>query len=64
MNWSDLLAGMALYLVFEGVMPFLNPAGLRRAMSVIVQLSDVQLRVAGLVSMLLGVALLFLVRGH
>jgi uncharacterized protein YjeT (DUF2065 family) len=64
MNWSDLFAGMALYLVFEGVMPFVNPAALRRAMGVFIQLSDMQLRIAGLVSMLLGVGLLFLVRGR
>lgn len=64
MNWSDLLAGMALYLVIEGVMPFLNPAALRKAMSVFIQLSDMQLRIAGMVSMLLGVAMLYLVRGR
>ncbi len=64
MNWSDLFAGLALYLVIEGIMPFLNPAALRRAMTVFTSLSDVQLRVAGFVSMMLGLALLYLVRGH
>jgi hypothetical protein len=61
-NWSDLLAAFALYLVLEGIMPFLNPAALRNAMARFASLTDIQLRVAGLVSMLAGVALLFVIR--
>jgi uncharacterized protein len=61
-NWSDLLAAFALYLVLEGIMPFLNPAALRNAMARFASLTDIQLRVAGLVSMLAGVVLLFAVR--
>ena len=64
MNWSDLLSGLALYLVIEGIMPFMNPPALRRAMTAFIQLSDTQLRVAGLVSMMLGVVLLYFVRGN
>ena len=60
--WEDLAAAFALYLVLEGVMPFLNPSALRRAMSSFLMLSDQQLRVAGLASMACGVALLWLVR--
>ncbi len=61
-NWSDLLAAFALYLVLEGIMPFLNPTALRNAMNRFAALSDTQLRIAGLVSMLIGVLLLFVVR--
>jgi uncharacterized protein len=61
-NWSDLFAAFALYLVLEGIMPFMNPAGLRTAMARFASLTDMQLRVAGLVSMLIGVGLLFAVR--
>ncbi|HVY24105.1 MAG TPA: DUF2065 domain-containing protein [Steroidobacteraceae bacterium] len=64
MNWSDLFTGLALYFVIEGIMPFLNPAALRRAMTMFVSLSDRQLRIAGLVSMIAGVMLLYVVRGH
>lgn len=60
--WEDLAAAFALYLVLEGVMPFLNPAALRRAMSTFLTLSDQQLRAAGLVSMACGAVLLWLVR--
>jgi uncharacterized protein YjeT (DUF2065 family) len=63
MDWNDLLTGLALYLVLEGVLPFLSPDGWRRSMSLIAGLPGRQLRVFGLVSMLAGLALLALVRG-
>lgn len=63
MQWSDLLAAFALYLVFEGIMPFLNPGAMKRALLRFASLPDVQLRVAGGVSMMLGIALLYFVRG-
>jgi len=62
LNWSDLLAAFALYLVLEGIMPFMNPVALRNAMARFAGLSDTQLRVAGLISMVAGVVLLFVVR--
>jgi uncharacterized protein len=62
LNWSDLLAAFALYLVLEGIMPFVNPAALRNALARMAALSDTQLRIAGLVSMLIGVVILFAVR--
>jgi uncharacterized protein YjeT (DUF2065 family) len=61
-NWSDLAAALALYLVLEGIMPFLSPTALRRALSSFAGLSDTQLRIAGLASMLAGLLLLYLVR--
>lgn len=62
MNWSDLLAALALYLVLEGIMPFLNPQGVKRLMLAFANLADRQLRVCGFVSMGAGVALLYFVR--
>lgn len=62
MVWSDLLAAFALYLVLEGVLPFLNPQGLKRIMSTLANLADAQLRVWGLISMSAGLALLYFVR--
>jgi hypothetical protein len=58
-NWHDLLAALALMLVIEGIVPFLNPAGLRRTLALMSQLDDRTLRVAGLASMLAGVATLY-----
>jgi uncharacterized protein len=59
---QELGLAVALLLIVEGVLPFLNPAGLRRMLLVLVQMSDVQLRFAGLTSMLLGVVLLYILR--
>jgi len=60
--WNDLLAAVALALVIEGVAPFLNPRGLRQAMQQIANLSDQSLRTIGLVCMVGGALLLYLVR--
>jgi uncharacterized protein len=58
----DLLTAIALLLVLEGILPFVNPQGLRRTLLQVAQLDDRTLRVAGLVAMLLGLGLLYLVR--
>lgn len=62
MHWSDLLTGFALYLILEGILPFLSPDGWRRSMSVIAGLPGRQLRIFGLASMLAGLVLLVIVR--
>jgi len=62
MSWSDLLAAFALYLVLEGVLPFLNPQAMKRVLTTMTTLADRQLRLWGLVSMAAGVVLLYLVR--
>ncbi|MGD9000608.1 MAG: DUF2065 domain-containing protein [Granulosicoccaceae bacterium] len=60
--WHDLLAAIALVLVIEGIMPFLSPDGWRRMMLSVSQLDDRALRLAGLISMLAGAGLLYLLR--
>lgn len=62
MIWHDLLIAIALLLIIEGIFPFLNPEGLKRTMLMISQLTDHQLRFAGITSMLLGLLLLYLVK--
>jgi uncharacterized protein YjeT (DUF2065 family) len=59
--WHDLSIALALLLILEGVFPFLSPEGLRKTLAAIHQLGDSQLRFAGLTSMLLGVALLYVI---
>ena len=60
--WQDIGAAIALVLVVEGTLPFLNPQRFRASMLAITQFSDRGLRTLGLVSMLTGVILLSLVR--
>lgn len=62
MNWSDLFAALALYLVLEGVMPFLRPQSVKRLMQALSGLHDQQLRLFGLISMSAGLVLLYFVR--
>ena len=59
---NDLLAALALFFVLEGIVPFLNPGGLKRALEKLLTIGERELRIAGLGSMLVGVAILFLVR--
>ena len=60
--WQNLLVAVALVLVIEGIMPFLNPEGMRRTLLLISQMSDSTLRFAGLTSMVLGCLLLYAVK--
>jgi uncharacterized protein YjeT (DUF2065 family) len=65
-GWSELaryLGGaFALYLVLEGVLPFLNPSAAQRLMAKLAQTETKQLRWGGLISMMAGLALLWMAR--
>ena len=62
MNLSDLAAAFGLFLVFEGIAPFINPQGVKRAFAKLLEVRDRELRIAGLGSMLAGIIILFLAR--
>lgn len=59
--WRDIATALALVLVIEGILPFLNPNSWRRMLGMAAQLDDATLRVIGLSSMIIGVLLLYLV---
>lgn len=59
--WHDILVALALMLVIEGILPFLNPNGIRKALILMAQMDDRQLRFGGLTSMIIGVVLLYLI---
>lgn len=59
---QDILTAFALYLVIEGMIPFVGPNRFRRTVEQISRLSDNHLRIAGLVAMAAGLLLLFIVR--
>ena len=59
--WDDLWVAMALMLVLEGVVPFLTPGGFKRMLESVLRVEDRHLRIAGLVSMVAGVLLLYLI---
>lgn len=59
--WEDLARAFCLMLVLEGILPFLYPNRWRRLIVVLAQVSNRQLRVMGLISMLIGAALLYVI---
>lgn len=60
--WPELGTAFALFLVIEGFFPFLNPGAMRRRLLQISQLDDRTMRLAGLMSMSVGVGLLYLLK--
>ncbi len=58
----DILVALALLLVMEGILPFLNPSGVRKALIMMAQLDDRHLRFGGLTSMIVGVILLYVIK--
>jgi uncharacterized protein len=62
LNLADLMAALGLFLVLEGIAPFANPAGLKRALARLAEAGERELRIAVLGSMLLGIVIIFWVR--
>ena len=60
---TTFLMALALMLILEGVLPFLAPNLWRDTFRRITQMSDGQIRFVGLSTMLVGLLLLFWVRG-
>jgi len=60
--WTNLLVAIALVLVLEGIIPFLAPEKFRQALVQLMQLSDQALRVIGLVSMTIGIIILYIIK--
>ena len=59
--WHDLWVALALVMVIEGLLPFVSPGGMRRAMQTMAAQDNRTLRVSGLISMAVGVVFLYLV---
>jgi uncharacterized protein YjeT (DUF2065 family) len=59
--WHDLLVALALLLVIEGIWPFLSPNSMRSILLTLAQYDNRSMRLSGLVSMISGVILLYLV---
>lgn len=63
MAWADLMTGLALVLVIEGVLLALFPAAAKRMVGEILALPPQTLRLGGVAALALGVVLIWLVRG-
>ena len=53
-----LASAVALVLILEGLLPFLNPGAWRRVFERALQMSDAQIRLLGLSSLAIGVTIL------
>lgn len=60
--WIELWTAIAFLLVIEGIIPFLSPNIMRQALVSMLSLDDNTLRISGLVSMVAGVGLLYILR--
>ncbi len=60
--WQDLLVALSLMMVIEGIWPFINPNGMRRALLIVANQNERSLRIMGLISMVAGVLMLYLVK--
>jgi len=59
--WSEIATALCLVLVIEGILPFLSPGRWRALAAVMASVDDRTLRTMGLVSMIVGTVLLYLV---
>ena len=59
--WHDLGVALCLVLVIEGIVPFLYPRRWREMVMMLSEVDDRTMRTVGLMSMLLGTGLLYLI---
>jgi uncharacterized protein YjeT (DUF2065 family) len=60
---TDFLAAVGLFFAIEGIFLAAFPGGAKRTMATVLNLPDGPLRIAGIVSALIGVLIVWLVRG-
>lgn len=60
--WESLLTAVCLMMILEGIMPFLYPGKWRRLVATLANVDDKSLRLMGLITMLIGLGVLYLVR--
>jgi len=60
---SDFLAALGLFFAIEGIFLAAFPGSAKRAMAAVLEMPDSPLRIAGIVSALVGVLIVWLVRG-
>lgn len=62
LDWTDLFAALAIVCIIEGIMPFINPSAMKRLLARMASVEEREMRIAGLLSMLAGLAILYVVR--
>jgi uncharacterized protein YjeT (DUF2065 family) len=62
LDWTDLVAALAIVCIIEGIMPFINPPAMKRLLARMASMEEREMRIFGLASMLVGLAILYMVR--
>ncbi|MDX1517321.1 MAG: DUF2065 domain-containing protein [Woeseiaceae bacterium] len=62
MAWQEILTAFALVLIIEGLLPFASPSRYRQMVAQLVMLGDNHIRTVGLVVIVIGLVLLYVVR--
>ena len=62
MGWVNFFAALGLFFVFEGIIPFLSPNRHRLMCMKLVMMREKQIRMFGLVSMVIGVIILLVAK--
>ncbi len=62
MDWLGFFAAVALFLVFEGIMPFLSPRRYRLMCMKLIVMKEKEMRLMGLISMIVGVIILWVIK--
>ena len=63
MYWTEILTALALVFVIEGMLPFISPSRYRQMVAEVTRLNDSSIRTVGLIVMIVGLLLLYFVRG-
>ena len=58
--WSEIARAIGWVLVIEGMLPFLSPNRWRKLLENMATIDERMLRIVGLITMLLGVAVLYI----
>lgn len=61
MDSNDFLTALALLLIFEGIMPFASPEQWKTVLRTITETNASKIRVFGLISMISGLVMLYVV---
>ena len=60
--WNEILVAGALMLVLEGLLPILSPKSFKQMMQRAAEMSERELRWSGLVSMIFGAVLIYVLK--
>ncbi len=60
--WDELLIAAALMLVLEGLLPVLSPKSFKQMMFDASQMSEQQLRVTGIITMVIGAIAVYILK--